>query len=418
MTKSPYQPEKNQLDSIIQTDPNSGSDSDCSTSTSLESDCALRHYIVLQVVLLSYGKDFGFIHPDNWCQRAHFPSPCWQRACVESVFRVMPLTSQAVDALGVVTISLVGLLVLFGLFCIIYTLYFRARIQRSALRRLGYFNGPWIVRILFIVFGICWGFGEVVRLSFFRQEGKIFHSLSRKWQEDICKLYILTNLGFTEPCLFLTMSFLLRASLKWRGSGILSQRWNFKTIGYILLYCLPVFILDLIVVVVSPKFRRGKIDILKRLPDHFTSAYLPLSVSGQPVACTYPLLCTMLHGLFAIILAAYLLFLGDGWLCRSSTKVLARHEHFLFEALAFSGFLVLFSCVVVGIFMLVFLPVKDSLALNRGTGMRGAEGGTFYPSEDYADSLSLVAANQTSTATSLGETPMSQPNGVLFHSGL
>lgn len=353
---------------------------------------------------------------------------------MESVLRVMPLTSQAVDALGVVTISLVALLVLFGLFCIIYTLYFRARIQRSALHQLGYFNGPWIVRILLIVFGICWGFGEVVRLSFFRQEGKIFHSLSQRWQEDICKFYIISNMGFTEPCLFLTMSFLLRSSLRWRGSSTLNQRWNLMTIGYILLYCLPVFILNLIVVVVSPNFRHGKIDVLRRLPKEFTNAYFPLSVSGQRViACSYPMLCTILHGLFAIILTTYLLLLGRRMLVSVINKglqkrvyilifvvssffplrvlllgfsVLARHEHFLFEALAFSGFLVLLCCVVVGIFMLVFLPVKDSLALNRGRGMRGDEGGTIYTSEDYADSLSLIVTNQnhleTSTAASLG----------------
>ncbi|KMT13979.1 hypothetical protein BVRB_4g078110 [Beta vulgaris subsp. vulgaris] len=345
----------------------------------------------------------------------------------------MPLTSQAVDALGVVTISLVALLVLFGLFCIFYTLYFRARVRRSELHKLGYFNGPWIVRIIFIVFGICWGFGEVVRLSFFRREGKVFHSLSQRWQEDICKVYILSNLGFTEPCLFLTMSILLRASLDWRGSGTLNQKWNFKTIGYILLYCLPVFILDLLVVMVAPEFRSGKIKVLRRLPNEFTRAYLSLRVSGQPViACTYPLLCTILHGLFAIILTTYLSFVGRRMVVSVINKglqkrvyilivvvssflplrvlflgfsVLARHEHFLFEALAFSGFLVLLICVVVGIFMLVFLPVADSLALNRGLGSRGSEGGRLHTSED-ADSLSLIAANQsnveTSTATSLG----------------
>ncbi|KNA22466.1 hypothetical protein SOVF_033390 [Spinacia oleracea] len=348
----------------------------------------------------------------------------------------MPLTSRAVDALGVVTISLVVLLVLFGLFCIIYTLYFRARIHRSESRQLGYFNGPWIVRIIFIVFGICWGFGEVVRLSFFRQEGKVFHSLSLRWQEDICKVYILSNLGFTEPCLFLAMSFLLRASLNWRGSGILDRKWNFKTIGYVLLFCLPVFILDLLVVMIAPKVRRGKIRVLRRLPEQFTSVYWKLPVSGQTViACTYPLLCTIIHGLFAIVLTTYLLLLGRRMVVSVINKglqkrvyiliflvssflplrvillgfsVLARQEHFLFEALAFSGFLVLFSYVVVGIFMLVYLPVADSLALNRGLGLHGGAegGGRCNTSEDYADSLSLIAANQshleTSTATSLG----------------
>ncbi|XP_057550022.1 uncharacterized protein LOC130828191 [Amaranthus tricolor] len=346
----------------------------------------------------------------------------------------MPLTSQAVDALGVVTISLVVFLVVSGLLCILYLLYFRARIQRSELRLLGYFNGPWIVRIILILFGICWGFGEVVRLSFFRRKGKVFHSLTQRWQEDICKLYILSNLGFTEPCLFLIMSFLLRASLHWRGTGILNWKWNFKTIGYVLLYCFPIFILDLLVVIVAPKFRHGKIKVLRKLPEIFTRAYLSSNVSDQPViACTYPLLCTILHGLFAIVLTTYLLILGRRMVVSVINKglqrrvyilifvvlsflplrvlllgfsVLARHEHFLLEALAFSSFLVLLSCIVVGIFMLVFLPVKDSLALNRGLGSWGLEGGRFYTSEDYADSVYLIAANQSHLATSTATTTL------------
>lgn len=356
---------------------------------------------------------------------------------MEFVLRVMPLTSLIVDALGVVTICLVVVLILLSLFCIIYTSYFRARIQSSGFVRLGYFNGPWIVRIIFIACGICWGVGEVFRLSFFRQEGRIFRSLSQKWQQDMCKLYILSNLGFTEPCLFLTMSFLLRASLRCRGSGILNPRWNMKIIGYVLLYCLPVFILNFVVVMVAPKLRYGKINILKSLPEKFTSTYLSLTVSGRPViACIYPVICTILHGLFATIVTAYLLLVGRRMVVSVINKVLqrrvyiliflvssclplrvlllgfsvfARQEHFLYEALVFSGFFVLFICVVVSITLLVYLPVADSLALKRGRGLRGPEAGggrSCTSSEDYTGSLSLITPNQshieTSTATSLG----------------
>ncbi|XP_057539287.1 uncharacterized protein LOC130817544 [Amaranthus tricolor] len=348
----------------------------------------------------------------------------------------MPLTSQAVDALGVVTISLVGSFVVSGLLCLPYLLYFHTRIQRPELRQLGYFNGPWIVRIILIALGIFWGFGEILRLSFFRRKGKIFHSPSQRWQEDICKLYILSNLGFTEPCFFLLVCFLLRASLNWRGAGILNRKWNFKTIGYVLLYCFPIFILNLLVILVAPKFRNGKIKVLGKLPEEFTKPYVSFNASDQPViACTYPMLCTIFHGLFSIILITYLIILGRQMVVSVINKglqrrvyilifvilsflplrvlllgfsVLARHEHFLFEALAFSGFLVLLCCVVVGIFMLVFLPVKDSLALIRGVGLVGSEGGRCYTLEDYADSLSLIAAHQshletsTATTTSLG----------------
>ncbi|GMH10378.1 hypothetical protein Nepgr_012219 [Nepenthes gracilis] len=303
----------------------------------------------------------------------------------------MPLTNTAVDALGILTICLVFLLVLLGLFCIIHTLYFCSRVQRSGFVALGYFNGPWIVRIIFILFGIWWGFGEIVRLRLLRQKGRIFDSLGLKWQEDICKYYILSNLGFSEPCLFLTMSFLLQASLQWRGSGIFNHKWNLKTTCFVLLYCLPVFVLDLIFVLIGPKFDKGKNKLLQ-LPQIFTST-TRLSNSQPYIAiCTYPLLCTILYGLFAVVLTSYLLFLGRRMVssvinnrlqsrvyilivtassCLPSRVILLgfsamARAQFLFEALVFFGFLVLLLCVVVGIFVLVYLPAADSLTLHRG----------------------------------------------------
>ncbi|KAL9248161.1 hypothetical protein vseg_021516 [Gypsophila vaccaria] len=346
----------------------------------------------------------------------------------------MPLPSLAVDALGVVTICLVGLLVLLGLLCIIYTLYFCARIQSSAYSQLGYFNRPWVVRIIFIVFGILWGAGEVVRLRFFRRDRIVFNSLSEKWQEDICKIYILSNLGFTEPCLFLTIGFLLRASLKWRGSRILNRKWNFKTIGFVLVYCIPIFVLDLLFVMVAPKLIE-KHELLQGWSDVFTRTHLSTTVSGESViTCTYPLLSTILHGVFAIILTTYMLLLGRRMFLSVINKglqkrvyiliflvssflplrvlllglsVLAKPEHFIFEALAFCGFLALLSCVVVGYFMLVYLPVADSLALIRGRGLRGVEAGEITLSTAGEDSSSLIATNQSlerdsDTSTKLG----------------
>ncbi|GAB2277258.1 hypothetical protein Dimus_011965 [Dionaea muscipula] len=335
----------------------------------------------------------------------------------------MPLTKLAVNALGVVTICLVFLLVLLGLFCIIYTLYFQSRIRSSSYVQLGYFNGPWVVRIAFILLGICWGLGEIIRLSLLRWKGGVFSSLGLQWQEDVCKYYILLNIGFTEPCLFLTMSFLLRASLQWRGSGILNQRWNLKTMSCVLFYCLPILFLDLIIVLLGPKFDKGKSEVLK-LPHMFTGTTRLLTTSGEPVIaiCTYPLLCTILHGLFAAILTSYLLLLGKQMVSSVINKGLQKRvymliflvscflpsrvvflgfsvmakAHFLLEALAFSGFFVLLSCVIAGIFMLVYLPVADSLALSRGLrGLEVGEGGGRSGSlaEDYNDSVSLIAAS-------------------------
>ncbi|KAI8026751.1 hypothetical protein LOK49_LG02G02764 [Camellia lanceoleosa] len=94
---------------------------------------------------------------------------------------VMPLTRFVADALGVVTICLVAILVLLGLFCIVYSYYFRSHIRSQGFIQLNYFTGPWIIRIAFILFAIWWGFGEIVRLSLLKQEGDGIGILSRKW---------------------------------------------------------------------------------------------------------------------------------------------------------------------------------------------------------------------------------------------
>ncbi|CAM8944889.1 unnamed protein product [Rhodiola kirilowii] len=84
----------------------------------------------------------------------------------------MPLIKTAADAFGVVTICLVSLLILVGFLCILYSIYFRSRIRSQGFRQLGYFSGPWIIRITFILFAIWWGIGEVIRLNFLRREGE------------------------------------------------------------------------------------------------------------------------------------------------------------------------------------------------------------------------------------------------------
>ncbi|XP_056688635.1 uncharacterized protein [Spinacia oleracea] len=166
----------------------------------------------------------------------------------------------------------------------------------------------------------------IVRLSLFRQEGKVFHSLSLRWQEDICKVYILSNLGFTFSSWI--------SLLIWLAPKSDVERLECQTV----------------------------------------------------IACIYPLLCTIIHGLFAIVLTTYLLLLGRRMVASVINKglqkrvyiliflassflplrvillgfsVLARQEHFLFKALVFYGFLVLFLYVVVGIFMVVYLPVAE-----------------------------------------------------------
>lgn len=305
---------------------------------------------------------------------------------MESIFWVMPLTSLVADALGVVTISLVTILGLIGLLCILYSFYFRNHIH-SQNTHLGYFSGPWIIRIIFIFFSIFWGLSEILRLEFLRHEGHLLHTLDSKWQETICKYYIVSNLGFSEPCLFLTLLFLLRASLQNTNSGPLSRKWNIKTTVYVLLGFLPLFALQMTVVLLGPRYET---DLHLNRKGYFfktTSEY-----ENDVARCYYPLLSTIFLGLFATVLTVYLFWLGRRILILVINKGLQKRVYTLiffvssffplrvlllglsvlfkpgdavFEVLAFLAFLSLLCCSGVGICVLVYFPIADSLALRN-----------------------------------------------------
>ncbi|MCL7042669.1 hypothetical protein MKW94_003525 [Papaver nudicaule] len=344
----------------------------------------------------------------------------------------MPLTRLVADAFGVVTICLVSLLVLLGLFCVLYSIYFRTCIRRQSFLQLGYFNKPWIIRITLILYAIWWGFGEVVRLSLLRRRNSIVHDLGIKWQQKICKYYVLSNLGIAEPCLLLTIVFLLRASLQKRESGTLSRQWNAKTAGYVLLTCLPLFLLQCILVLAGPKFNDEHSYGWKKMPHYFTSTatvVINTQDNDHIAMCTYPLLSTILLGLFATISTGYLLLLGRRMVSSVINKglqkralflicmvsgvfplrvillglsVLSHPEHFLFEALVFSAFLVLLVSAVLGICMLVYCPIADSLRLRRDLG--DLETGRRRSLDDQNDTASLIANQvliEASSVTSL-----------------
>ncbi|KAL3843646.1 hypothetical protein ACJIZ3_001049 [Penstemon smallii] len=328
----------------------------------------------------------------------------------------MPLTRFVVDALGVVTICLVALLLLVGLFCIIYSLYFRSRIRGQDLVQLNYFSGPWIIRIIYIFFAVWWGVGEIIRLNLLRRNRRILNSLTLKWQENLCKCYIVSNLGFAEPCLFLTLIFLLRASLQ--RSGTLSRKWNMKTTGFVLLYCFPMFILQLVVILLGPRYKNHELKI----PSYFINAVN--TKNGDVPFCTYPLLSTAFLGIFATVLTVYLFWLGRRILHLVINKglqkrvytlifsissffplrvvllglsVLSKPEEIVFGAISFLAFLSLLCCVGVGICLLVYLPIADSLSLR--SLQRDIEA-----SDEYNDTFSLIV-NQIP----LEESPVSSP---------
>ncbi|CAL9763508.1 unnamed protein product, partial [Musa acuminata subsp. burmannicoides] len=121
----------------------------------------------------------------------------------------MPLAKFRADAFGVTVISLVVLFDVLAIRCICQVAYLRVRILQQNFLQLGYFNGPWVTHIFLVLVAILWSLSEIARLGFLK--GSLFSGIT--WQRNMCKLYILFNLGFSEPSIFLILVFLLRASL-------------------------------------------------------------------------------------------------------------------------------------------------------------------------------------------------------------
>ncbi|KAE9595128.1 hypothetical protein Lalb_Chr18g0061101 [Lupinus albus] len=221
-------------------------------------------------------------------------------------------------------------------------------------------------------------------------------------------------MGFAEPCLFLTLVFLLRAPLQKLETGIMNRKWNLKTAGYILLYCLPMFVLQLFVILIGPWLDKNN-GSGKKLPHYFTRTVVAPSMAMEDdvALCTYPLLSSIVLGLFAIILTSYLFWLGSRILKLVINKGLQKRVYtllfavsgflplrviflglsvfsgpgdFMFEAFVFLAFLVLVCCAGVCMCMLVYRPIADSLALVNLQDIEGKE-----LNEDLNDTVSLIA---------------------------
>ncbi|KAL0920892.1 hypothetical protein M5K25_007908 [Dendrobium thyrsiflorum] len=300
----------------------------------------------------------------------------------------MPTTRVAADAFGVVTIALVALTAILGLLCICRCVYFQLQIRRKGFSNLSYFNGPWIIRIVLIIISIWWGFGEIVRLSFLRGTGRPLSSLT--WQKHGCKFYVLSNLGFAEPIIFLMLGFLLNAALQKRESDSLTLRWNWKTFVYVILLCLPLFILQLVLILLGPKYSKEMHRMRKKMAKFFMT--YSFSLSNNMTICTYPLLSTIILGFFHLFVIAYVVYSGARMLSLVINKALRQRVYFLalsvifflplrvillgfsvlphvgnmaYEVLVFVAFLMLLLCNMIGICLLVYLPVADSLALRK-----------------------------------------------------
>jgi hypothetical protein len=174
------------------------------------------------------------------------------------------------------------------------------------------------------------------------------------------------------------------------------------------------FVLQLFVILVGPQLDKNR-GSRRKLPHYFTSTVVASSVAGgnDTTLCTYPLLSTILLGLFAIILTSYLFWLGSRILKLVINKglqkrvytlllsvscflplrvlflglsVLSGPKHFMFEAFVFLAFLALVCCAAVCMCTLVYRPVADCLALGN---LQDIEARRF--NDDHNDTVSLIA---------------------------
>lgn len=298
------------------------------------------------------------------------------------VLFVMHLITYFTNIIGVVTIALISIVSIFGLVCLCRSVYFQLWIKRRGYQRLSYFNGPWLTRITLMLVGLWWGIGEVLRLTFVNGEGRLISD--RAWQVNVCKFYIISNLGFAEPGLFLLLSFLLSAALQKQELGTLNRKWNRKTIRAAVIFCSPSLIWESCVVFVGARISSDDGQPSK-IAKYWYSAS---AIHNGDITCTYPLLSSIFLGAFYIILTVYVMFVGRQMLSLVINKGLRRRIYMLIlatgillpratllgltvlpwpgevhEALVFVSFLVLMLAAMVGIVILVYFPVADTFAI-------------------------------------------------------
>lgn len=295
--------------------------------------------------------------------------------------------SSTVDALGVATLVLVIAVCLASLFCIAYVLYFRSQIRRGHLLALQEFNSVWLVRIILITCAMSWGLIELLRLPLLRHKGAPFHTWGFQQQAALCQAHTVLSFGVMEPCFFLTALFLVKGSVQDAPFAPL-RKWNQKTISLILVCCLPVLSLQASLVIISS--RVSSESKVFHLPAYFSRSYIREPQEGNEAVCTFPLISTLVLGLFCCIYNCCFLWQGCRMVALVINKrlqirvcglvlslaillpvqvffmglsVLSIPGNLLFELMAFLSFLTVLLCILVGEGILVVQPILDAMAV-------------------------------------------------------
>ncbi|GLJ54272.1 hypothetical protein SUGI_1164230 [Cryptomeria japonica] len=302
-------------------------------------------------------------------------------------------TSSLLHVLGVTTIILVFILCLGGLLCILYVLHFRFKTHKHHLFALREFNSFWVIRIMLVIFAVLWSLLELLRLPLLRHKGWPLSSMGVHWQTNLCKTHMLLSQGVIEPCFYLTALSLVHGPLQNDPFGP-RKKGNGRTVFNILVCCLPVFILQLFILVIGPgiTFRGGK-SMVKVLPRSFTRTYEVVHHSEgkhDMALCTYPLLSTIVLGSFGFLYISYFLYVCWRMLllvinkrlqCRVyglvstvvlflpiqvmllGLSILRKPTEGVFELFSFLGFLTTVMATTLGEGILVIRPIADALAV-------------------------------------------------------
>ncbi|XVE64470.1 hypothetical protein DITRI_Ditri07aG0103400 [Diplodiscus trichospermus] len=287
------------------------------------------------------------------------------------------------SAFDFATISLITVLLFLSLFSICFIFYLRFKSRSS--RHLQNFNSLWTYRFLFVFFITFWALSELLRLPLFgrRYFYPLLSQLTLPQQANLCKVHLVLSLGFFEPGFLVTLLFLLDVSVK------KTHPRSFFSVFFVFASCLPIFLLQVYFV-----FFPG-LEI--HFPEPFyRSWYLSWKSHGhKTVLCAYPLVSTILFGVFALVFT--LSFLFSFWRVVSHVinkalrvrifslaltvligiplqvlfmglSVLWTPDKTSFDGVALLVFLSTFTCAVAGEGILVIKPIADSLAAGGGEG--------------------------------------------------
>ncbi|KAK7353411.1 hypothetical protein VNO80_18858 [Phaseolus coccineus] len=282
----------------------------------------------------------------------------------------LPLLNSVFD---LVTVTFISGLIILSVLSISFI--FHLRFKSKSITHLQNFNSLWTVRFLLVLFIFLWSITELLRLPFFRRKYlyPFLPSFTISQQASLCKVHVVLSLGFFEPAFLVTLLFLLNASIKKKTPN---DAW---AITFVLLTCLPIAILQALLIFFSPLENRVPVE---------TSIIFNDGYGFQTVLCAYPFLSSVAFAAFGVTYCTWLLFscwrvlslvINKGLRVRIYVlasimlvalpiqivslgfSVLWSPHQEVYGIISLVGFLGAFCCATTGEGILVIKPISDAL---------------------------------------------------------